>query len=471
MTSQIREKITILFEEYQISGEPLKNYLNTRNDISFKVTSTGCWRGYVGTWEIKNGALYLIDLSGLTEDGEINLKTLFGAEEKVLATWFSGELKVPQGEMLEYIHQGYDSIYELDLIFQFKNGIITDFKIFDNQSQRFKFTDFKAHFKNKIRKKIDSSTLIELIAIIKNELALENNNDENDKLEIFNLLPENSYLIDLSQWNRIQKEQLFLSALKGLASFALVLNNKSFFPFFSFNSIINAINGQDSIYIDIHSIKWLPEEIKQLVTSQNINFKHFDNNIIYANDIDGNFKLNTTLEIEIKKITNVILSENDVVDWLSDNCKNFLIAEKPQKCSQRTLPCMCYVIDKECLFIELYAKLNEKSKFFELNKYLEKELEVFREILTNEEAIKNWTLKNIEIGLKHKFSFNSPDYDNLKFSLINGKSNDEFEYLNIEIDGKAFKSIYDFVSLFIDLFILEKVLKEEYEKYITAEED
>lgn len=43
---------------------------------------------------------------------------------KVLADWFSGKVELPTGKLLHYIHLGYASIYEKDIILKFRNGVL-----------------------------------------------------------------------------------------------------------------------------------------------------------------------------------------------------------------------------------------------------------------------------------------------------------------------------------------------------------
>ncbi len=43
---------------------------------------------------------------------------------QVFAEWFSGEIRVPMGEMLEYVHMDYYSVYEKDLFITMENGIV-----------------------------------------------------------------------------------------------------------------------------------------------------------------------------------------------------------------------------------------------------------------------------------------------------------------------------------------------------------
>ena len=52
------------------------------------------------------------------------LSELFGpVKERVPATWFTGELRVPQGEMSEYIHHAYASRFPGYLIIPVESGV------------------------------------------------------------------------------------------------------------------------------------------------------------------------------------------------------------------------------------------------------------------------------------------------------------------------------------------------------------
>src|ERR1700690_2290404 len=55
------------------------------------VHSTACWRGYIGTWELKDGRFYLTNISG---------KYRVDGNDPVFADWFSGVLRIPDGELL-----------------------------------------------------------------------------------------------------------------------------------------------------------------------------------------------------------------------------------------------------------------------------------------------------------------------------------------------------------------------------------
>ena len=38
--------------------------------------------------------------------------------------WFSGEIRVPVGRMIQYVHMGYESTYESDLLIEIIDGLV-----------------------------------------------------------------------------------------------------------------------------------------------------------------------------------------------------------------------------------------------------------------------------------------------------------------------------------------------------------
>ena len=130
MTAQIPETLHHKGLELTLCDEPLGPFVsNNRSSLKFVARSTALWRGYVGTWAIEEGRLYLIKLSGSVEVNddiqEVGLEALFPKyPDGVFAHWFSGELRCPQGGLLKYVHGGYGSVYEQDLFIDVLKGVV-----------------------------------------------------------------------------------------------------------------------------------------------------------------------------------------------------------------------------------------------------------------------------------------------------------------------------------------------------------
>lgn len=136
MTAQAGERLFYKGEETWMAAEPLNQYLQNRKDIKFISPSTACWRGYYGQWEIKNNKLYIIELKAYLQGyREVGLDYLFPGQNTVFANWFSGKIRIPQGEMLDYVHMGYASLYERDLVLVFENGLLTNEYVVDNEEE------------------------------------------------------------------------------------------------------------------------------------------------------------------------------------------------------------------------------------------------------------------------------------------------------------------------------------------------
>lgn len=130
MTAQVSERLIYGGKEISLFTNPLSLFLRN-SDIRFVSPHTANWRGYVGTWEILEHEgverLYLVALSAHKSYEEIlTLSDVFPGQDKIFAHWFTGELRCPQGAQLEYRHMGYGSVYEYDLLMNFKQGVLVN---------------------------------------------------------------------------------------------------------------------------------------------------------------------------------------------------------------------------------------------------------------------------------------------------------------------------------------------------------
>jgi hypothetical protein len=133
MTIQAGDIISYNGETTTIATEPLKPYLETRSDVSFIFKSTALVRGYIGSWKIKNKKLFLVALAGFIENNvKVDLKYLFPNKKEVFADWFSGDIKIPEGDLLQNINIGYASVFARDRMLNFNKGILIGEMVKDN---------------------------------------------------------------------------------------------------------------------------------------------------------------------------------------------------------------------------------------------------------------------------------------------------------------------------------------------------
>jgi hypothetical protein len=128
MTAQISEILHYQGRKQRMCTEPLGDYFALAGITpGFVVSSTALWRGYVGEWDIRDGRLYLIKLTGTLEgDKPASLETFFpGYPDRVFAHWYSGQVRLPMGKQLKYVHGGYGRTYAQDLLIDFDWCIIS----------------------------------------------------------------------------------------------------------------------------------------------------------------------------------------------------------------------------------------------------------------------------------------------------------------------------------------------------------
>ncbi len=135
MTAQIGDRIFIDNIEYSLACEPLSSYLyDNKIEKLFTAISTSCYRGYYATWKIDDNKIYLLNIKSpwsLKRNNQIEIEEhvsamekLFPGQTEVFAYWVNGRLKINSGELIEYVHIGYESVYESDIYLWFENGVL-----------------------------------------------------------------------------------------------------------------------------------------------------------------------------------------------------------------------------------------------------------------------------------------------------------------------------------------------------------
>jgi len=130
MTAQFSEVLKHRGETLALCTYPLNVYWKSSgNPIELQSTSTGCWRGYVGTWQINGDRLYLVEFwgnrKGESDYEQVGLADVFpNYPDGVFAHWFTGELRCPRGEWLRYLGSRSNSQFERDLIIHVRSGVV-----------------------------------------------------------------------------------------------------------------------------------------------------------------------------------------------------------------------------------------------------------------------------------------------------------------------------------------------------------
>lgn len=112
-----------------------------------RTLNSACWRGYVGTWEIQQGRLFLVGLSG-------NYTLREG--HSIFAQWFSGELVVPEGD---FLHDFY--AYEREQHITVLNGVVVATSLKNNLHAR------AVYFSEKIERFVKNRGITSLLHFTK----------------------------------------------------------------------------------------------------------------------------------------------------------------------------------------------------------------------------------------------------------------------------------------------------------------
>lgn len=126
MTAQAPEHIILdgtLMQMTFCPPLPPEEFLEVDHDA---VVTTSCWRGYIGTWAVRGGQLWLVNLTG---------RLRLAVPGPLLADWFSGVLRIPQGKRLHYVHMGFGSVYETEVHVKVEHGVVTERRAFDNRGR------------------------------------------------------------------------------------------------------------------------------------------------------------------------------------------------------------------------------------------------------------------------------------------------------------------------------------------------
>jgi len=126
-TAQEPDILLIDGKEVELNTNPLAAWIkaNPGRMPEGHAGFTSKWRGYIATFEVAKGKLWLRKVgvrfnAGKAGAGEYELRDvlpqLFPDRREVIADWYTGTLIVPKGKLVEYVHMGYGSTWERYLV-------------------------------------------------------------------------------------------------------------------------------------------------------------------------------------------------------------------------------------------------------------------------------------------------------------------------------------------------------------------
>ena len=200
-TGQIPDYLIVQNDTLPIFSNPLESYFELTGKRELPdfsgCGSTACWRGYKAYWKLQNDSLFLLKITSChTSCGiklqDANLKKMFGTN-RVFAGWFTGEIVAPIGNLVQYIHMGYASIYDKEKIFTFKNGKLIKTKTLTNRD----IVD-KIHYRKK-EKEIAKQVQDTIFYYVKNNIDWEKREKN------LSLMCDEEYILTFNKKGKIKK--------------------------------------------------------------------------------------------------------------------------------------------------------------------------------------------------------------------------------------------------------------------------
>jgi len=134
MAAQLPDILILDGTKVDLYSNPLESFwdLYPKKRPVFQSTES-CKRGYIATWELHDHLLILRNIEGdIKKSNFIFWKKIIPYSWKVLfpnvqsngvvASWFTGKIRVPQGNKLFYVHHAYDSRFEREIIITIDKG-------------------------------------------------------------------------------------------------------------------------------------------------------------------------------------------------------------------------------------------------------------------------------------------------------------------------------------------------------------
>ena len=162
-TAQAPDRLLLDGKFYRLNTNPLDSYFEDHPDLHPReaddgdrvVLSTALWRGYIATFEVVGNVLRIQDFEVsrwiedeneelLFEDELVSeIERFFPTSESRLMDWYTGIMVLPTGELKQYVHLSYASVFESYVLLRVEDGKVTDSaKLTGEEFVRFKRKQF-----------------------------------------------------------------------------------------------------------------------------------------------------------------------------------------------------------------------------------------------------------------------------------------------------------------------------------------
>ena len=161
-TTQIPDILIYNGKEYRLLNYLMETYFDKNPNMRPKIEqcSTGLYRGYIATFEIKDNQLFLKDFVIMDDKKDENgkwktgwksiINEVFPNQEYIKVNWIIGLIEVVSGEKNDWIKHSFDFDFDYYIVFEIDEGNLNkekwferkEYEIFkENQFQAFKETD------------------------------------------------------------------------------------------------------------------------------------------------------------------------------------------------------------------------------------------------------------------------------------------------------------------------------------------
>jgi len=152
----IYDKLIISKDTFFIKESPLYQLLQKKNIYQDALWAgiTDCvpnWgKKFIGIWEIKNDSLILNEIQLISSEGTVCKKNIIHncflsemiKDERIFADWYSGDIVSPKGKELFYCSSSEEYIFESDMIYEIKDGLLAKYDLYDNsKSKKSEYSD------------------------------------------------------------------------------------------------------------------------------------------------------------------------------------------------------------------------------------------------------------------------------------------------------------------------------------------